>query len=140
MSLKDDMLRNRRVFELLAGAGENEGAEVTRQVKSGFAAPFDGDEPRGRTGFSLSGMAADTAGEAPQISRARGFSLNYGTVDLPPGFMELPGASAVNYPETGTEPSYTAARSNPLEAMYGQIELEARMVSQLSREGDSFGF
>lgn len=121
MSVADDLARNRRVFELLTGAS-------AEQVDS--AADGSSSRPLSVPEWERAESARDfVPAESPD---GRKFSLAYGVKsgtgsvfdsEAPDsnGFPALRGAVAESLPD-------------PLESLYYQLEIEARMISQISGE------
>lgn len=123
MSLKDDFLRNRKIFEMLAGS-EDTVHETARMREEPLSPPVIEDKREQEPFYVFKNTIEKTdtfsLGRGKTSSRVTGMALSFS----PPGGIDFPELSAV------------AAQSpaDPLESLYHQLEVEARRSPQLSRE------
>lgn len=128
MSLSDDLKRNRKIFEQLANIAETSPSDAPahREVA---ASPQASDIVRERAPFEV---------PASVQPKYRSFSLENGESSVPreTGFVSrFEAPDGVDYPAL-SQTKTDAGRPDPLEALYFQLESEARRSSQLSREED----
>lgn len=120
MSLKDDLLRNRKIYELLTGS-KDAIYEATETHKPPSPPPATEAEHK-REPFEVS---KTTHEKAETFSLERGKTLNRETGMA----LKFSPPDGVDFPKLS---SYEArSPADPLESLYRQLEVEARRSSQL---------
>lgn len=129
MSLKDDLARNRRIFELLTEPESTTENTAAQQRQRAFSPPDAEPENNTKAAKPFDTVPQDAAqqkieafslGFGSRVSRETGMSLSFS----PPEGIDFPKLAEAAAPSP----------ADPLEKLYRQLEAEARRSSQLLSE------